>query len=229
MSDPAQITMPTTSDTVEIVYILVNEAMPGLVKIGKTNDLRRRLSQLSNHTGVPAPFDVFYAAKAADMGRVERLMHDAFEDRRLFRKEFFRVSAEQARAALRLAEGEEVTATAQREAVSVLDSEAERQAVRAGRKRRENTTFSMLCIPPDSVLEYRRDRSVTCVVFDDWQVTYNGEQWSVSGLTLFLIRNLEGREWSSARGWDQWMYRGEVLTAIRDQMMPNADMDDAGE
>jgi hypothetical protein len=41
----------------EIVYVLTNEAMPGLVKIGLTTDsVEARLTQLSSHTGVPLPF-----------------------------------------------------------------------------------------------------------------------------------------------------------------------------
>jgi hypothetical protein len=41
----------------EIVYVLTNEAMPGLVKIGlSTDSIEIRLTQLRSHTGVPLPF-----------------------------------------------------------------------------------------------------------------------------------------------------------------------------
>ncbi|SDL82464.1 T5orf172 domain-containing protein [Paracoccus chinensis] len=221
LAPPASVLLSET----EIVYVLVNEAMPGIVKIGRTNDLRRRLSELSRQSGVPAPFDVFYAARVRDMNRTEILMHQAFEDRRLLKKEFFRVSPEQARAALRLAEIEEITILAQQYAVVALNNEAEKQAVQAGRKRRESSRFSMLRIPPGSILEYRRDRTVTCTVFDDRHVTYDDDQISLSALTKVLIRELEGREWSSARGWDQWLYQGEVLTDIRNRLMPEVGID----
>lgn len=50
-----------------IVYVLSNEAMPGLVKIGRTNrdDLEVRLRELYT-TGVPLPFKCEYACKVAD-------------------------------------------------------------------------------------------------------------------------------------------------------------------
>jgi hypothetical protein len=41
----------------DVVYVLTNEAMPGLVKIGLTTDsLESRILQLSSATGVPLPF-----------------------------------------------------------------------------------------------------------------------------------------------------------------------------
>jgi hypothetical protein len=44
----------------EIVYILTNEAMPGLVKIGRTSvDLAGRIKALYQ-TGVPLPFELFF-------------------------------------------------------------------------------------------------------------------------------------------------------------------------
>ena len=48
----------------QIVYVLTNPAMPGLVKIGKTyaDDVGLRLGQLYT-TGVPLPFDLGYACK----------------------------------------------------------------------------------------------------------------------------------------------------------------------
>lgn len=51
----------------QIVYVLTNSAMPGLVKIGKTtrNDLSSRMSELFS-TGVPVPFDCVYACEVDD-------------------------------------------------------------------------------------------------------------------------------------------------------------------
>lgn len=41
----------------DIVYLLTNESMPGLVKVGRTNgDLAVRIRQLFQ-TGVPLPFE----------------------------------------------------------------------------------------------------------------------------------------------------------------------------
>ena len=64
----------------EIVYILTNEAMPGLVKVGRTaSDLAGRIRALFQ-TGVPLPFELFFACEVNDATFVETQLHDAFDD-----------------------------------------------------------------------------------------------------------------------------------------------------
>ena len=80
-----------------IVYVLTNPAMPKMVKIGrKGNDIDTRLSQLYS-TGVPLPFECAYAARVADMDKVEKAFHNAFDPYRVNpRREFFSIEPEQA-------------------------------------------------------------------------------------------------------------------------------------
>ena len=55
-----------------IVYVLTNPAMPGMVKIGKTGrEVEARLNDIYT-TGVPLPFECAYAARVADMDKVEK-------------------------------------------------------------------------------------------------------------------------------------------------------------
>src|SRR3989339_295806 len=94
----------------EIIYILINEAMPGYVKIGMTNNsLEERIRSLDT-TSVPLPFECFYAAIVKNAREVEKLLHDTFLDHRVrSNREFFEVSPERVVSALRLAEIENVT------------------------------------------------------------------------------------------------------------------------
>ena len=64
----------------EIVYILINEAMPDYVKIGRTTNLEQRIRSL-DVTSVPLPFECFYACTVRDANFVERSLHDAFGGR----------------------------------------------------------------------------------------------------------------------------------------------------
>ncbi len=78
------------------VYLMRNEAMPGLVKIGMTfDDPRERANQLSAPTSVPMPFEVVHAIKTKYPSAVETMMHDLnkpyriADNREFFRTDFF--------------------------------------------------------------------------------------------------------------------------------------------
>jgi hypothetical protein len=61
-------------------------------------------------TGVPLPFECYYAAEVADLHSVEKKLHMAFMDKRVRdSREFFYVDPAQAKAALSLAELKDVT------------------------------------------------------------------------------------------------------------------------
>lgn len=84
--------MPET----EIVYVLTNAAMPGLVKIGVTSqlDLESRLKQLYT-TGVPVPFECYYACRVLVEKSVEENLHFAFGAFRInANREFFKMEPE---------------------------------------------------------------------------------------------------------------------------------------
>ena len=93
----------------EIVYILTNPSMPGLVKIGRTSKLIPRVEALSASTSSPEPFIIAYAAYVEDAPYVERALHAAFSMHRMPGREFFRIPVTNAVAALSLAEVSQVT------------------------------------------------------------------------------------------------------------------------
>lgn len=77
------------------VYILTNEAMPGLIKIGRTTrDVDLRASELWQ-TGVPQRFDVFCACRTLDCVQLEAYAHASLSQHRVSRsREFFRADPE---------------------------------------------------------------------------------------------------------------------------------------
>lgn len=95
---------PQPERPLEIVYILTNPSMPGLVKIGRTQNLQARVAALSAATSTPEPFVIAYAAYVEDASFVERALHAAFSMHRMPGREFFRISPTNAIAALSLAE-----------------------------------------------------------------------------------------------------------------------------
>ena len=96
-----------------IVYVLTNPAMPGIVKIGMTErpDVQRRMRELYT-TGVPLPFDCVIAREIEDRDAVEieRALHTAFGPNRIIpSREFFELEPEQVEVLLRVMRGRDVT------------------------------------------------------------------------------------------------------------------------
>ncbi len=73
------------------VYVLENQAMPGLVKIGfSMKDPSIRAEELSNSTSVPLPYIVSYRALVVNPQTVEQAVHSVLDDKRLNdKREFF--------------------------------------------------------------------------------------------------------------------------------------------
>ena len=96
-----------------IVYVLTNPAMPGIVKIGMTDrpDVQHRMGDLYT-TGVPLPFDCVIAREIVDREAVEieSALHTAFGPNRINpSREFFQVEPEQVEVLLRVMPGRDVT------------------------------------------------------------------------------------------------------------------------
>jgi hypothetical protein len=74
------------------VYVLGNDCMPGIYKIGMTEKApQERLEQLSSSTSVPEPFWMAFFAQVRNAPKVERDLHEVFWKERVNdSREFFR-------------------------------------------------------------------------------------------------------------------------------------------
>lgn len=90
--------IPTNVPNAQWVYILSNPSMPGMVKIGYTNNEPDvRVKEINRATGIPTDFVVEFALPCVNGYEVEQLVHEELEDLRVNnRKEFFKVSVEDA-------------------------------------------------------------------------------------------------------------------------------------
>jgi hypothetical protein len=139
----------------EIVYVLTNPAMPGLVKIGKPrqSDVEVRLNQLYT-TVIPCPFDCVYAVEVKDCTKVESALHVAFDPYRFnHKREFFEIEPEQAVAVLKLLNLKDVTPEISKE-LNRNVSPAEMASGSKLQKKRPRMNFSEMGIPVGSVLIY---------------------------------------------------------------------------
>ena len=206
-----------------IVYLLTNEAMPGLVKIGRTtaDEPQVRIRQLYyGSSGVPVPFECVLAMKVDNPQKVESGLHKTFSpDRVNPRREFFRIKPERAVAALGIATGKDVTPDVNKDNEEI--PEAERSSSETLRKKRPNLNFAEMTIPPESVLEpierYSNESTEggnTAVVIDDKRVRFRGEELSLTEAT----KRLTG--FDNVAPTPYWSFEGRNLRDICNETYP---------
>lgn len=192
----------------EIVYVLINEAMPGYVKVGKTSTtLEQRIKELSSSTSVPLPFTCFYACTVKNSAFVERQIHNAFDNNRPNKKrEFFQIAPARIVAALKLAELENITPT---DDIAMIPED--RQALENARsERRSQFKFSLANVPVGAELVFMYDQNVKAKVIDDRSIELNGKITSLSASAKNLLDYKH-----SVQGTAYWLYDGEILDERR--------------
>lgn len=192
----------------EIIYILINEAMPGYVKIGKTTtSLEQRIRELSTSTSVPLPFTCFYACTVNDSSFVEHQLHDAFDNNRVNpRREFFQISPERVVSALKLAEIENITPKK-----DFVESQEDQKALNQAREEiRAKFNFKMVNIPDGAELYFSRDENVKAKVVDNKYISLNDIVTSLSASAQKML----GYDYG-VQGTAYWMYEGETLDERR--------------
>lgn len=192
----------------EIVYVLTNPAMPGLVKIGYTSqeEASSRIAQLYT-TGVPVPFTIEFACRVENAVDVEKALHTAFSPSRINpKREFFRIEPEQAIAILRLLHTDETT-----QEVTLQASEVDHQSLVAAeqmRARRPNLNFEEMGIPVGSELRSVK-ADISVIVTSAKKVRLGDEEMSLTAAT----RQALALEYSVAPG-PHWTFDGKLLGEI---------------
>lgn len=195
-----------------IVYILTNEAMPGYIKIGRTEQgVAQRMSSLDS-TSVPLPFQCYYAARVSDYAKVEKVLHTAFGDSRVrASREFFKMDPYRAKVILEHIALEDVTPPDD----TSTDSEGKEALEKASRY---GVRFDLFRygIPEGAVLEYVSDPQITCTVVDQYTVDFRGSQVSISRAAV-LANAERGGKASALQGPIWWLYEGQTLASIREE------------
>lgn len=195
-----------------IVYVLVNPAMPGLVKIGMTSreSPQVRMGELYS-TGVPVPFHCVFACRVRSADEAENALHIAFGPQRINpQREFFQIEPEQAMAILKLLSTEDVTPAVRREELAV-DEESREASVRLERARRPNLNFIEMNIPIGSILKSVHGDEEAEVV-EPKRVRFRGEITSITNATQQVLQLPHG----VAPG-PHWTFQGRTLREIYDE------------
>ena len=197
----------------EIVYILTNDCMPGIVKIGRTtNNVEKRMKELYK-TGVPIPFDCHYAGVVKDANEVEKVLHEAYGDSRINKnREFFRLSPERARAILSYISVEDVTPSD-----TPVENADDKVAIKKARKIAAAFNFEMVDIPVGAELVFSRDENITATVVDKKNVRFRDTVCSLTSAALTIMREM-GYDWDRIQGPKFWKFENEILVDRRSRL-----------
>jgi hypothetical protein len=194
-----------------IVYVLTNQAMPGMIKVGITGSdtVETRMKSL-DQTGVPLPFQCYYAAEVDDAQAVEKAVHAAFDDSRVRKgREFFEMDPNKAKIVIQLREINDVTP--RDEVVSSPDDTA---ALLKRKGKVGRFEFSKADVPVGAVLTFSRDETQTATVVDDTSIRFRDHLTSLSNSAMEIMTEL-GYNWKSVDGTSFWLYEGQTISERR--------------
>ena len=203
------------TDSHGVVYVLTNEAMPDIVKIGKTQNLKQRLGILN--TSVPVPFKVEYVCKSKNYHKIEKALHAAFAPERINpKREFFTTEPERVIAILEVFNkefnGEDITEEVTEETNAQLTVE-EQESQERFRKRRPNLNFKQMGIKPGTVLSYVNDPTIQVTVVDEKKVKFQNEVVYLTPITTKLL----GKE-KDVQPSRYWSINGKNLKDIYEEI-----------
>ena len=199
----------------QILYVLTNPAMLGLVKIGKSTQLEveDRMRQLFS-TGVPVPFDCAFACQVKDAAEVERSLHFAFGDHRINpNREFFKIEAERVIAVLKLLKllkVEDITAQLEQTLEAEVTAADKQSAQNLKDARRPRMNFHELGVPTGSVLLFK-DGLSQAVVVSDKKVELQGAVCSLTAATRKLLGLPDDYPLQPS---PHWSFNGQTLKAL---------------
>ncbi|MBM6577874.1 GIY-YIG nuclease family protein [Microvirga sp. SRT01] len=203
-----------------IIYVLTNDAMPNIIKIGRTSGegVERRVAELSRATGVPLPFKVAVARTVHDAKVVERALHIAFgPDRVNPAREFFAIHADRAIALINAFPGDDLTPQTERAVereVEASEPGTLAAAERYERRRRPPLNFIEMGVPIGSTLSHVLTGEEVEVV-EPKRVRFRGEIVSLTKAQQIV----SGAAYAVAPG-QHWAFEGVTISVLYDATYP---------
>lgn len=188
-----------------VVYILTNQSMPGIVKIGITSGTVEERMRGLYSTGVPLPFECYFALEVENSLNIEKKLHHGLDDFRVNdSREFFEIDPEKAKALLSMVPGKDVTPNK-----DVVDNKIDQEALDKSRNK-NRFHFASVGIEPGEILEFKKDKSIIAKVLENDKIEFRGQVMSLSPAALIVIHEM-GYEWTKIAGPQFWCYKGKTL------------------
>lgn len=187
-----------------VIYIMTT-SVRGLIKIGKTDDFKKRMFNLEqNGYWNVSGLHPFYAVRVKNYDAKEKLIHTIFSKSQVANSELFALDKDVAKQMLESFDGEQIYPEVQQSQTVVSEPNPEKKC---------RLTFEMLGIPVGSELIYIKDSNIKVRTVDlGSTVEYQGHNYKMSALVKYLIGH------GSWQGSTFFTYQGEKLTDMRDRL-----------
>jgi len=196
-----------------VVLLLINEAMPGFVRIefAYDNELPGKIAKL-NRTPLPLPYSVYLAARVPDCGRLQRTLQLLFaESCATSRDGFLKINADLVRAVVELAASSLIEFSDEEQGIS----DEERAESDNARSFRQAQDPIMKRATPDEVLFFKMDKKITCVATGSGELIYEGETLSPTEASLKALQAL-GFDWNEIYEPAYWLQNLQPAKTDRD-------------
>ena len=102
----------------------------------------------------------------------------------------------------------------------IVEDSSDLNALNHEKEIRSRFKFSMVNIPPNSILQFSKDETITAKVVDDFQIEFENQITSTSASTRTILNRM-GYKGTAYQGTLFWNYEGETLVARRERMEAN--------
>ncbi len=185
------------------IYIMTNQAMPNMVKIGYATDVEKRRKQLSA-TAVPYDYEVYATYETSgnlEDKKLHKLIDKLNPDLRVQKnREFYVMSPDDAYELL------EAIATISN-SMNKLKKVSVAKEKKAQNAKKPPINFKKCKIPVGAELVYTGNKRVKCIVKDEHKVLYKGELTSLSA----IVNEIKGY---NCAGPSFFTYKGKLVADI---------------
>lgn len=193
---------------------LMNTAVSGLVKIGKTGtgnyQERMRFLESNGYYNV-AGLKRYFAIELEDYDEKESLLHEIFSKHQVGTSELFALDQELVRQLLLSFDGRVIYP-------EIINKEKEFDELATNRKKSALFSFYRKGLKIGDNISFKSDKNIVAVVVGEREVDYGGQIWKLSPLTAKIYDDKgEVNNSRSYQGPIYWTYQGKRLTDLPDK------------
>lgn len=199
-------------ETKGYVYVLTNPCFKeNWVKIGQTDNLERRIIELSQATGVPLPFEMYAVLKSTKYKQAETMIHRLIgklaPDKRINpKREFFNIEPEDAVSIMKdiagLLEDAEIIYN---EKYIATTTQTQQQQQTKQLKKSPFKTFYSMGIKDGDVIEFILDPQYKATVCGERTVMFENKEYFLTPLAFLLLKKV-GHEYQLGSGFEVFKY-----------------------